>query len=137
MRDGEVVVITAGVPLGVTGTTNLIKVHVVGHILVKGYSINERSATAPLCVCQSEEELKENYKTGDIIVISETSNGVMEQLKTASAIVCEKNGGNSHAAIVGLSRDIPVILGAQNATKILKSGAIVTVNGEDGVVISN
>ncbi len=50
---------------------------------------------------------------------------------------CEKNGGNSHAAIVGLSRDIPVILGAQNATKILKSGAIVTVNGEDGVVISN
>ena len=55
----------------------------------------------------------------------------MDQLKTASAIVCEKNGGNSHAAIVGLSRDIPVILGAQNATKILKSGAIVTVNGED------
>ena len=44
---------------------------------------------------------------------------------------------SSHAAIVGLSRDIPVILGAQNATKILKSGAIVTVNGEDGVVISN
>ena len=137
VKDGEVTVITAGVPLGVTGTTNLIKVHVVGHILVKGYSINERSATAPLCVCESEDELIENYKDGDIIVINETSNRIMDQLKTASAIVCEKNGGNSHAAIVGLSRDIPVILGAQNATKILKSGAIVTVNGEDGVVISN
>ena len=62
---------------------------------------------------------------------------IRDRLKTASAIVCEKNGGNSHAAIVGLSRDIPVILGAQNATKILKSGSIVTVNGEDGVVISN
>jgi pyruvate kinase len=137
VKDGEVVVITAGVPLGVTGTTNLIKVHVVGHILVKGFSINERSATAPLCVCETEDDLIKNYKDGDIIVISETSNRIMDQLKTASAIVCEKNGGNSHAAIVGLSRDIPVILGAQNATKILKSGSIVTVNGEDGVVISN
>ena len=137
VKDGEVTVITAGVPLGVTGTTNLIKVHVVGHILVKGFSINERSATAPLCVCESEDELIKNYKDGDIIVINETSNRIMDQLKTASAIVCEKNGGNSHAAIVGLSRDIPVILGAQNATKILKSGSIVTVNGEDGVVISN
>ena len=137
VKDGEVTVITAGVPLGVTGTTNLIKVHVVGHILVKGFSINERSATAPLCVCESENELIKNYKDGDIIVINETSNRIMDQLKTASAIVCEKNGGNSHAAIVGLSRDIPVILGAQNATKILKSGSIVTVNGEDGVVISN
>ena len=126
VKDGEV-----------TGTTNLIKVHVVGHILVKGFSINERSATAPLCVCESEDELIKNYKDGDIIVINETSNRIMDQLKTASAIVCEKNGGNSHAAIVGLSRDIPVILGAQNATKILKSGSIVTVNGEDGVVISN
>ncbi len=136
VKNGEVTVITAGVPLGITGTTNLIKVHVVGHILVKGNSVNERSVCAPLCVCDTEEELIENYKPGDIIVIKETSNRIMEQLKTASGIICEKDGGNSHAAVVGLSRDIPVILGARNATQILKSGSIVTVNGEDGVVIS-
>ncbi len=136
VKDGEVVVITAGVPLGVAGTTNLIKVHVVGHILVKGYSINDKCATAALCVAKDTEELKENYKPGDIIVMKETSNDIMEELKTASAIVCEKEGKNSHAAIVGLSLDIPVILGAANATEILKSGAIVTVKGEDGVVVS-
>lgn len=137
VKNGEVTVITAGVPLGVAGTTNLIKVHVAGHILVQGSSINKKSACAPLCVCSSEEQLKENYKPGDIIVIKETSNNIMEQLKTASAIVCEKDGKNSHAAIVGLSLDIPVLLGAKNATQILKSGAIVTVDGEDGVVASN
>lgn len=136
VKNGEVTVITAGVPLGITGTTNLIKVHVVGHILLKANSINERSACAPLCVCDTEEELINNYKPGDIVVMKETSNNIMEQLKTASAIICEKDGGNSHAAIVGLSRDIPVILGAANATQILKSGSIVTVNGEDGVVIA-
>jgi pyruvate kinase len=137
VKNGELTVITAGVPLGVAGTTNLIKVHVVGHILVKGTSVNEKSACGQLCVCESEEQLKLTYKAGDIIVIKETSNNIMEELKTASAIVCEKGGINSHAAVVGLSRDIPVLLGAQNATKILKSGAIVTVNGEDGVVTSD
>ena len=136
IKDGEIVVITAGVPLGVTGTTNLIKVHVVGHILVKGVSVNEKSVCAPLCVADSEEELIKNYNSGDIIVMKETSNNIMEQLKTASAIVCEKDGKNSHAAIVGLSRDIPVIIGAKNATQILKTGAIVTVKAKDGVVVS-
>jgi pyruvate kinase len=137
VKDGEVVVITAGVPLGITGTTNLIKVHVVGHILVKGTSVNDKKASAPLCVAESEEDLKQNYKTGDIIVIKETSNNIMEQLKSASAIVCEKDGRNSHAAIVGLSLDIPTLVGAKNATQILKSGAIVTVDGKEGVVASN
>jgi pyruvate kinase len=109
----------------------------VGHILVKGASINDKSASAPLCVCETEEELKKNYKEGDIIVIKETSNNIMEQLKNASAIVCEKDGKNSHAAIVGLSLDIPTLVGVKNATQILKSGAIVTVDGKEGVVVSN
>ena len=136
IKDGEIVVITAGVPLGVAGTTNLIKVHVVGHILVKGTSVNEKSVCAPLCVAETEEDLQKNYNPGDIIVMKETSNNIMEQLQTASAIVCEKDGKNSHAAIVGLSRDVPVIIGAKNATQILKTGAIVTVKAKDGVVVS-
>ncbi len=132
IKDGEIVVITAGVPLGVAGTTNLIKVHVVGHILVKGGPVNDKHVCAPLCVANSEEELKlkKCYNPGDIIVMKETSNNIMEQLKTASAIVCEKDGKNSHAAIVGLSRDIPVIIERKNATQILKTGAIVTVKAK-------
>lgn len=61
----------------------------------------------------------------------------MNELKTASAIICEKDGKNSHAGVVGLSLDIPVILGAANATEILKTGSIVTVKGKEGVVTSN
>ena len=117
-------------------TAPVIKVHVVGHILVKGTSVNEKSVCAPLCVAETEEDLQKNYNPGDIIVMKETSNNIMEQLKTASAIVCEKDGKNSHAAIVGLSRDVPVIIGAKNATQILKTGAIVTVKAKDGVVVS-
>ena len=137
VKSGELAVITAGIPLGISGTTNIIKVHVVGHILVTGQALIKKKVCASLCVCKSEEEVKKYFKPGDILVISETSNGIMEELKQASGIIVEKDGINSHAAIVSLSLDIPVILGASNATQILKTGAIIILDGEKGVVSCN
>ena len=137
VKQGEITVITAGVPLGVSGTTNLIKVHVVGHILIKGRGVNNRKATASLCVGKDEMDIVDNFKEGDIIVLPETSNDIMDELRQASGIIVEKEGHNSHAGIVGLSLDIPVILGASNATEILKSGAVVTMDAEKGIVSSN
>ena len=66
-----------------------------------------------------------------------TSNHIIEELKQAAGLIIEEYGMNSHAAIVSLSLDIPIILGAQGATEILKSGAIVTLDGETGVVSCN
>ncbi len=137
VRQGEITVITAGVPIGVSGTTNLIKVHVVGHILVKGRGVNNRTATSSLCVGKEDIDIINNFKEGDIIVLPETSNDIMDELRQASGIIVENEGHNSHAAIVGLSLDIPVILGAANATDILKSGAVVTMDAEKGIVSSN
>lgn len=137
VKQGEITVITAGIPLGVSGTTNLIKVHVVGHILVKGRGVNNRMTTASLCVGKDEMDILDNFKEGDIIVLPETSNDIMDELRQASGIIVENEGHNSHAGIVGLSLDIPVILGAKNATEILKSGAVVTMDAEKGIVSSN
>lgn len=137
VKSGELAVITAGVPLGISGTTNIIKVHVVGHILVTGKAMVKKKICASLCVCKNEEEVKKYFKPGDILVISETSNNIMEELKQASGIIVEQDGINSHAAIVGLSLDIPIILGANNATHILKSGAIIVLDGEKGTVSCN
>lgn len=137
VKQGEITVITAGVPLGVSGTTNLIKVHVVGHILVKGRGVNNRKTTASLCVGKDEMDIIDNFTEGDIIVLPETSNDIMDELRQASGIIVEAEGHNTHAAIVGLSLDIPVILGANGATDILKSGAVVTMDAEKGIVSSN
>lgn len=134
LENGDLVVITAGVPLGISGTTNLMKVHVVGDVLVRGEGITEKSVTAPLCVAKSNEEAVKNFVNGDILVISETSNDIMRLLRSASGIITEKEGRDSHAAVVGLSLDIPVIVGAENATGILKSGTTVTMDGEKGIV---
>ena len=136
LKQGDLTVITAGLPLGVPGTTNLIKVHIAGHILLKGHGVNKMSATANLCVCKNAAELKTYFKTGDIIVVRETDNTMMEQLKEAGGIITEDGDQNSHAAIVGLTLDIPVIIGAEQATSILKNGSYVSMDSDKGVVCS-
>lgn len=134
VASGDIVVITAGMPLGITGTTNMMKVHVVGHILTSGTGITDKTVSARLCVCSEFSQLKKKFIDGDIIVVPETDNSIVEYLRRASGIITEKGGTNTHAAIAGLAMDIPVITGAKNATQILKSGAVVKMEGKTGYV---
>lgn len=136
INKGDVVVITAGVPLGVSGTTNLIKVQVAGHILVQGKGINTKKVSANLCVCRTDEDLA-NFKEGDIIVAKDTNNHMMEQMRAASGLIVEANSESCHAAIAGLSLDIPVLIGAENALDVLKSSAYVELDCESGLVTAN
>lgn len=137
IKQGEIVVLTAGVPLGISGTTNMIKVHVAGHILMQGKGLNDKVASGNMCVVNSAEELKEKFKVGDIIVVKDTCNEMMEQIRLSSGLILEKSSINCHGAIAGLSLDLPVLIGAENATQILKSGAFVTLDGKKGIVSCN
>lgn len=136
VQNGDLVVITAGVPLGVSGTTNLLKVQLVGDVLVSGMGVTKGSVCANLCVCSSEEEALKKFKNGDILVIPQASNKILNLLKNSSGIIAEAEGMNSHAAIVGLALDKPVIVNAESATKILKSGTTVTLDAARGIVFS-
>ena len=134
LNSGDLTVITAGVPLGVSGTTNLLNVHIVGDVLVKGHGITSGTVTAPVCVAQSEEDALARFEAGNILVISKTSGKLVHILKTAAGIITEDNSTDSHAAIVGMTLDIPVIVGAENATRILRGGTAVTMDADKGLV---
>lgn len=134
ISNGDLVIITAGVPIGISGTTNLLKVHVVGDVLVSGTGINKLSQVGTLCVARNEQEALNNFKQNDILVIPQTSNNILDLLKKASGIITETGGINSHAAIVGLSLDIPVIVGAVGATSILRSGTAVCIDAGRNIV---
>ncbi len=134
---GDITVITAGVPLGVSGTTNILKVHVAGHILATGKGVNDKVVSANICVCRNAEELKRNFKEGDVIVAKETNNDMMEQIRKASGLIVEDGSADSHAVIAGLSLDIPVIVEVEHATSILKTGTYVTLDGREGIISCN
>ena len=131
---GDVVVITGGVPIGVSGTTNIVKVEIVGHVLCQGNGVNHCAASGNLCVAEDESEARANFKEGNILVIRETTNEMLDILKKCSGIITEADGSASHAAIVGMTLDIPVVTGVTNATAILKSGTVATIDGYRGIV---
>lgn len=135
LNSGDLVVITAGVPLGVSGTTNLLKVHMVGNILVQGKGASGSTACGNVCVAKDEAEALKNFQPGDILVIPQTSNNILSLLKECSGIITEAPGLNSHAAIVGMALDKPVLVSAANATSLLKSGITVTLDAEHGIVM--
>ena len=130
---GDIVVLTGGVPLGVSGTTNLIKVQVAGHILLNGKGANGKKISGNLCVCHEAADI-ENFKDGDIIVAADTTNEMMGQMRQASGLIVENEDANSHAVIAGLSLDIPVLIAAKDAVQVLKSGAYVELDCENGIV---
>ena len=136
VKSGELVAITAGVPLGVSGTTNMMKVHVVGHVLASGRGVTKKKACARLCVCHSLEQANAEFHDGDILVASHTTNEMLPLLRRASGIITEQKGMNSHAAIVGLSLDLPVIVGAAGVVNLLRSGAVVTMDADRGIVLA-
>ena len=134
LRSGDLVVLTGGFPLGISGTTNMMKVDVVGNILASGQGISGKQVCANLCVCKSIEEAKVKFQDGDILVVPSTTNELFPQIKKASGLITEQGGNNSHGAIVALAMDIPVIVGAENATDILKTGSTVVLDAVRGVV---
>lgn len=137
LKNGDLVVLTAGIPLGFSGTTNLMKVHLVGNILCMGTTIvNDLFAHGHLVVCRNDEEALEYCKEGEVLVIKETNNKLLPVLKKCAAIITEADGAESHAAIVGLALNKPVIVGAKNAVSLLKTGANVYVYSGKGIVTS-
>jgi pyruvate kinase len=136
VKNGDLVVITGGAPMGVAGTTNIMKVHLVGHILVSGQGMTKLHKTANVCVATDIETLKRNFVEGDILVTNEVTMEMIPVLKKASGIVSEEKGEANNAVVLAMALDIPVIIGAAGATKILKSGTTITIDGAHGLVYS-
>lgn len=137
IHDGELVVLTAGVPLGIPGTTNLMKVHVVGHTLIRGKGICGETVTAALCVVRNTEEALRSFQPGEVLVTSQATRDMLPLVRKASAMVLEDDNPEGIGVIAGMSLNIPVIIGAVNATNVLKSGTVVTVNAAEGSIYCN
>ncbi|WP_123039529.1 pyruvate kinase [Cohnella candidum] len=136
VRLGDTIVITAGVPVGRSGTTNLIKIHNVGELIAQGQGIGSQSATGKVVVAATPEEAVRKMTTGAILVAPSTDKEYMPAFEKAAAVITECGGITCHAAVVGLNLGIPVIVGVDEATKSLKDGMEVTIYAEKGLIYS-
>ncbi|RTQ92553.1 pyruvate kinase [Lysinibacillus telephonicus] len=131
---GDVVIITAGVPVGEAGTTNLMKVHVIGDLLAKGQGVGKLSVVGNAIVVKNAEEASAYDTEGCILVTVSTDREMMPIIEQCAGIITEEGGLTSHAAVVGLSLGIPVIVGVKEATTLIRHGQEITMDAETGVV---
>lgn len=133
IKNGDLVVLTAGVPVKVQGTTNLIKVEVVGKVLINGVGIGEGTISGKVRIVKDPTKL-ENISADDIIVSHNTDKEHMALIKQAKAVVTEAGGLTSHAAIVAYSMKKPTLIGAKDAVSCLREGERITLDLDRGVI---
>ncbi|MBS5989454.1 pyruvate kinase [Anaerococcus hydrogenalis] len=134
VQEGDITVLTAGIPLGVSGTSNLIKVHVIGDIIANGTGVGNKSVSAKVVVGSTKEELEGKFEDGDIIVAKYTDKDINEFMERSSGVIAENGGLTSHTAVVSIHFGIPAILGVKDATSSLKDRDVVTIDPLGGII---
>ena len=132
--EGDLIIITAGVPVGEKGTTNLMKIQMIGSKLVQGQGVGEEAIIAKAVVAGTAEEAVAKATEGAILVTKTTDKEYMPAIEKASALVVEEGGLTSHAAVVAIAQTIPVIVGAADATSLINNDEVITVDPRRGIV---
>ncbi len=134
LENGDLVTITAGVPVGISGSTNLIKVDVVGKPLVEGQGIGKGIVTGKVKFAITADEAIAKIEQGDILVTRMTNKQYEPAIKKASSLITVEGSLTSHPAITGLNFGIPVIVNTGEIFNIIDEGELVTVDGVRGLV---
>ena len=133
LREGDLVVETAGTLEGVSGSTDLVKVGIVSAVLGRGIGIGTGSVSGRVHLAKSPEEA-DRLENGEILVVRETNAAYLDAIRKAKGVIVEAEGRQGHLASVAERLGVPVIVGVANATLDLRQGEIVTLELVQGVV---
>ena len=134
VTNGDLLIITAGVPTGEKGTTNMMKLHLVGDEIAKGQGVGRGSVVGKTVVANSASDLEGVDLSESVIVTNSVDETLVPYIEQAVGLITEENGITSPSAIIGLEKSIPTIIGVENATKELKDGILVTVDAAQGKI---
>nr|WP_263313024.1 pyruvate kinase [Mammaliicoccus sp. Marseille-Q6498] len=126
--NGDLIIITAGVPTGETGTTNLMKIHLIGDELAKGQGIGNNSSVGKAVVVNNADDLKGKDLSEAIVVTQSTDADMVPYLEKAKGLVTEEGGLTSHAAVVGLNLGLATIVGVEDARQKIVNGTLITLD---------
>ncbi|MBP3428294.1 MAG: pyruvate kinase [Clostridia bacterium] len=137
VKTGDVVIVVAGIPTGVSGTTNMIKAHIVGDVLIRGVGIGEGKVHGRVCNVTTLSDLAVTFQDGDIIVAKMTTKEMLPYLRRAAAIIVETTDENSHAVVTGQALGIPVFMDKfALSVHMLKDGTTITLDADNGFIFN-
>ncbi|MDU7151202.1 MAG: pyruvate kinase [Peptoniphilus grossensis] len=134
IKSGDLVVLTAGVPAGIAGSTNLLKIESVSEILGRGTPIGKKKKKARAIVAKTIEDLEDGFKTKDIIVCQGTDGRMIPYMEKSSGFITEEAGFTSNGAVAAISLGKTAIVGVKDITEKIKTGDIITIDPVDGTV---
>ncbi|WP_341778339.1 pyruvate kinase [Levilactobacillus sp. HBUAS70063] len=133
-KEGDLILITAGVPVGERGTTNLMKIQLIGSKLVQGQGVGDDTVIGKAVIANSAADANAKVVEGGILIAKNTDKDYLPAIEKSSAVIVENGGLTSHAAVVGISMGIPVIVGATGASDKISDGELITVDSRRGIV---
>lgn len=136
VKKGDLVVIAAGIPMNYVGSTNMMKVHIIGDILLQGKGTNDVSAYGTALLVTDVKDALNKLEDGEIIVVKRLGREFMEILDKVSGIIVEEDEMSSSVVIECTAKDIPIIYNATGASTVIKSGCFITMDPKRGVVYS-
>lgn len=133
VAEGDLVVVTAGVPHGTPGTTNLVRVEMITDPVLEGQGlgVNVGPVTGAVMVVNNQSAIPDSPF---VAVVDGYDQSWLPILDQAAAVVASTPGWTSDIAVYALSRKIPAVVGVVDATRKLKDGQIVTVDPVRGVI---
>jgi pyruvate kinase len=111
------------------------KVHIVGDILVKGRGFG-KPTYGNGCILKSDANIDTQINDGDILIVKKLEDEHEPFLKRLNGVIVEENAITSGIVANCISRGIPIIVGAEGATTIIRTGTLVTMNTGNGTVYS-
>lgn len=134
VSNGDLIIITAGVPTGEKGTTNMMKIHLVGDEIAKGQGVGRGSVVGHAIVADSASDLEGTDLSDKVIITNSVDETLVPYVEKAIGLITEENGITSPSAIIGLEKGIPTVVGVEQATKEIKNDMLVTLDASQGKV---
>ncbi|ANK59583.1 pyruvate kinase [Loigolactobacillus backii] len=133
-KEGDLILITAGVPVGERGTTNVMKIQLIGSKLVEGQGVGDQTVIGKAVIASNAQEANQKAVEGGVLIVKTTDKDYLPAIEKSSALVVEAGGLTSHAAVVGIAMGIPVVVGAKDATSLVSDDEVITVDSRRGIV---
>lgn len=134
VKDGNLIILVAGVPVGHSGFTNTLRIETVGDVIARGVGYLKGNASGRACLCRTPKEAEGKFREGDILVCPSTPIEMVSLMKKASGIIVEKKDENQHGLAAGMALDIPIITEAAGVMEVIKDGNPLRIDGEQGLI---